>query len=647
MILPQVFYPVAGLILLLLALAFAAPVRTEALFGAAKLWVGEEAGWFTVLSVAGFLVFVVGVAASRIGRLKLGPDHSEPDYSYPTWFAMLFAAGMGIGLMYFGVAEPVMHFSAPPVGEAGSVDAARQAMRITFFHWGLHAWAVYAVVALSLAYFAYRHGLPLRMRSALYPLIGERIHGSIGHTVDAFAVLGTIFGLATSLGLGVIQINSGLNYLFGLRIGTGVQVGLIAAITAVATLSVFSGLDRGVRRLSEFNMLLAIALLLFVMLTGPTIHLLQALVQNTGMYVSNVFAMTFNLYAYEPTGWIGGWTLFYWGWWIAWSPFVGMFIARISRGRTIREFVVGVLLVPMGFTCLWMTVYGNSALHMILFGGDPALVEAVAADSSVALYRFLQALPLATLTCAVATLLVAVFFITSADSGALVIDMLSSKGEEESPVWQRIFWSVLVGAVAIALLAAGGLTALQAATIAAALPFTVVMILACVGMLRAMRLDVAKRETVRGARSLPPGMGVHTDWRMRLRTLVQQPHRSDVVAFLRAEVMPALRDVADELRRQGILAEAAEGDDGRAWLQVGHGEEMDFFYSVRPRAYEPPSFVLGDPRRGPGAGQSCRAEVHLREGGQDYDIMGWRREDVIHDVLDQYRRHMHFLDAVR
>ncbi len=420
MILPQVFYPVAGVVLLLVAAAFAAPSRTSAVAEGAKRWVAEEAGWFTVLSVAGFLVFVVGVAASRIGTLKLGPDHSEPDYGYPTWFAMLFAAGMGIGLMYFGVAEPVMHFSAPPVGEAGSVDAARQAMRITLFHWGLHAWAVYAVVALSLAYFAYRHGLPLRLRSALYPLIGERIHGWIGHAVDAFAALGTIFGLATSLGLGVIQINSGLDELFGVGVGTGMQVALIAGITLVASASVFSGLDRGVRRLSEFNMLLAVALLLFVLLAGPTIHVMQALVQNTGMYLSNVFAMTFNLYAYEPTGWIGGWTLFYWGWWIAWSPFVGMFIARISRGRTIREFVVGVLLVPMGFTCLWMTTYGNSALHMILFGGDAGLVEAVAADSSVALYRFLHALPLATVTSVVATLLVAVFFVTSADSGALV-----------------------------------------------------------------------------------------------------------------------------------------------------------------------------------------------------------------------------------
>ena len=645
MILPQVFYPVAGVVLLLVAAAFAAPSRTSAVAEGAKRWVAEEAGWFTVLSVAGFLVFVVGVAASRIGTLKLGPDHSEPDYGYPTWFAMLFAAGMGIGLMYFGVAEPVMHFSAPPVGEAGSVDAARQAMRITLFHWGLHAWAVYAVVALSLAYFAYRHGLPLRLRSALYPLIGERIHGWIGHSVDAFAALGTIFGLATSLGLGVIQINSGLDELFGVGVGTGMQVALIAGITLVASASVFSGLDRGVRRLSEFNMLLAVALLLFVLLAGPTIHVMQALVQNTGMYLSNVFAMTFNLYAYEPTGWIGGWTLFYWGWWIAWSPFVGMFIARISRGRTIREFVVGVLLVPMGFTCLWMTTYGNSALHMILFGGDAGLVEAVAADSSVALYRFLHALPLATVTSVVATLLVAVFFVTSADSGALVIDLLSSKGEEASPAWQRIFWSLLVGAIAMALLAAGGLTALQAGTIAAALPFTVIMILACIGMLRAMRLDVAKREAVRGARGMPPGPGAHVDWRARLRMLVQQPGCAEVREFVQATVLPALGEVAGELREQGIPAEAKGRDDGSAWLRVGHGEEMDFLYSVRLRPYEPPSFVLGDARN-PG-GSVCRAEVHLREGGQGYDIMGWSRGDVIHDVLDQYRRHMHFLDAVR
>ena len=302
LILPQVFYPSAVIVLALVVVSFIAPDASKSAFGAAKAWVANEAAWFTVLSVAFFLVFVVGIAVSNFGRLKLGPDHSEPDYSYATWFAMLFAAGMGIGLMYFGVAEPIMHFAAPPVGEPATVEAARQAMRITFFHWGIHAWAIYAVVALSLAYFAYRHGLPLRIRSSLYPMIGERIHGPLGHIVDAFAVLGTIFGLATSLGLGVIQINAGLAYLLDVPVGTGVQIALIAVITLFATASVFSGLDRGVRRLSELNMILAVALLAFILVTGPTVYLLQTLVQNIGMYVSNVFGMTFNLYAYEPTG---------------------------------------------------------------------------------------------------------------------------------------------------------------------------------------------------------------------------------------------------------------------------------------------------------------------------------------------------------
>ena len=644
LILPQVFYPSALIVLALVLVSFVAPEASKAAFGSAKAWVANEAAWFTVLSVAFFLVFVIGIAISSFGKLKLGPDHSEPDYSYATWFAMLFAAGMGIGLMYFGVAEPIMHFAAPPVGEPGTVDAARQAMRITFFHWGIHAWAIYAVVALSLAYFAYRHGLPLRIRSSLYPLIGERIHGPLGHIVDSFAVLGTIFGLATSLGLGVIQINAGLAYLLGIPVGTGIQIALIAIITLFATGSVFSGLDRGVRRLSELNMILAVALLAFILVTGPTVYLLQTLVQNFGMYLSNVFGMTFNLYAYEPTGWIGGWTLFYWGWWVAWSPFVGMFIARISRGRTIREFVVGVLLVPLGFTFLWMTIYGNSALHLVMVGGFGELVTSVQADSSVSLYRFLEHFPLTGLTSTLATLLVVLFFVTSADSGALVIDMLSSKGEEESPIWQRIFWSLLVGLVAIALLAAGGLTSLQAATIAAALPFTIVMLVMCWGMLKAMRMEVIRREAMSEARmAIASG-----DWRDRLRTLIHQPSAAEVRRFLADDVGQALGEVADELRANGLKARVDRGKDGRTWIEVGHGEEMDFFYSVRPRPYQPPSFVLEDPRRAiDESDRTWRAEVYLREGGQGYDVMGWRKSALIHDVLDQYHRHMAFLDAVR
>ncbi|MCD9029823.1 choline BCCT transporter BetT [Luteimonas sp. BDR2-5] len=647
-ILGPVFYPSALIVLALIVLSFVAPDFADAVFGGAKDWVAADAGWFTVLAVAGFLVFIVGIAVSGFGRLKLGPDHSRPDYSYATWFAMLFAAGMGIGLMFFGVAEPIMHYADPPVGDPETVDAARQAMRITFFHWGVHAWAIYAVVALALAYFAYRHGLPLRIRSSLYPLIGERIHGPIGHAVDTFAVLGTIFGLATSLGFGVIQINAGLNYLFDVPVGTTTQVILIAVITLIATGSVVSGLDKGVRRLSELNMIMAVMLLAFVLVAGPTVHLLQAFVQNTGMYVSSLFAMTFNLYAYEPSGWIGGWTLFYWGWWIAWSPFVGMFIARISRGRTIREFVVGVLLVPLGFTFLWMTIYGNTALHMVMVDGIGSLVDTVAADSSVALFQFLENLPMSGVTSALATALVVVFFVTSSDSGSLVIDMLTSKGEEESPVWQRIFWALLEGVVAIALLIAGGLGALQAATIASALPFTVVMLLMCWGMVRAMRLDVVKRTSLREARIAPVGIGGGGDWRARLRALARHPSQQEVRSYIANQVRPALEEVATELRRQGLEVHVEDGDDGRVWLRVGHGEEMDFFYAVHPVAYEPPSFMFEDPRRRrQDDDRYFRAEVHLREGGQDYDVMGWRRDELIHDVLDQYQRHMHFLDVVR
>ena len=454
---PPVFFTSVALVLVFVLGAVIWPDASERLFVAVQGWVIHSAGWFYVLAVAGFLVFVVAVAASRYGAIKLGPDHSEPDYSYTAWFAMLFSAGMGIGLMYFGVAEPIMHYTDPPVGDPSTAAAARQAMRITMFHWGVHAWAIYAVVGLALAYFSFRQGLPLTIRSSLYPLIGERIHGPIGHAVDVFAVVGTLFGVATSLGFGAIQVNAGLEYLFDVPVGTGVQIALIAVITAFATVSVALGLDAGIRRVSEFNLILAVVLLVFVLVAGPTIFLLQTLVQNTGAYLSNLFSMTFNLYAYQPTGWIGGWTLFYWGWWIAWSPFVGMFIARISRGRTIRQFIVGVLLVPLGFTFLWMTVFGDTAIHMVMVQGITGLADAVAADESVALFRFLEELPLASVSSLVATVLVVTFFVTSSDSGSLVVDMLTSGGAEDSPTWQRVFWSVLEGVIAAALLVAGGL----------------------------------------------------------------------------------------------------------------------------------------------------------------------------------------------
>ncbi|MCL6691703.1 choline BCCT transporter BetT [Pseudomonas sp. R3.Fl] len=644
---PPVFYSSAVLILVLVLYASVFQEQAQALFNDVQQWIITNASWFYILAVALILISVVFLAVSRYGDIKLGPDHSEPEYRSSSWFAMLFSAGMGIGLMFFGVAEPVMHFTTPPVGEPGTVAAAREAMKITFFHWGLHAWAIYAMVGLILAYFSFRKGLPLTLRSALYPLIGERIHGPIGHAVDIFAILGTVFGVATSLGYGVLQINSGFHHLFGLPVNPTVQIVLIAITCGLATLSVASGLDKGIRILSELNLGLAAVLLLFVLLLGPTVFLLQTYVQNTGAYLSDIVYKTFNLYAYQPTDWIGGWTLLYWGWWLSWSPFVGLFIARISRGRTIREFVCGVLFVPAGFTLLWMTVFGDSAIHMILTDGVQDLAAIVDQDSSLALFAFLEHFPLSSVVSMVAVLMVVVFFVTSADSGALVVDMLASSGHDHSPLWQRIFWSVSIGVVAIALLLANGLKALQTATIASALPFSIILLASIWGLFRALHLDATRRGLRNQALPSPrQAPHAHGGWQRRLRNIAMLPRRAHVTRFIAEVARPACEEVAAELRKQGYEVTVSEREDGRVSLELDHVGEGRFLYEVRPRAFTTPSFVMRDTEESSDARKYFRAEVHLREGGQDYDIMGWSRDDVISDILDQYERHLHYLHVV-
>ncbi|CAD5106323.1 BCCT family transporter [Zestomonas carbonaria] len=646
---PPVFFGSAVLIVAIVLFCMLFQQQAQQTFGHLQGWIFTNASWFYVLAVALILISVVFLAISRYGDLKLGPDHSQPEYRNLTWFAMLFCAGMGIGLMFFGVAEPLMHYSSPPEGDANTVQAAREAMKLTFFHWGLHAWAIYAIVALILAFFSFRHGLPLTLRSALYPLIGERIHGPLGHAVDIFAIIGTVFGVATSLGYGVLQINSGLHHLFDVPISVPVQIGLIAGTCALATLSVASGLNRGIRILSELNMVLAVLLLLFVLALGPTVFLLKTFVQNTGGYLSEIVSKTFNLYAYEPTDWIGGWTLLYWGWWLSWSPFVGLFIARISRGRTIREFVCGVLFVPAGFTLLWMTVFGDTAIHMVLNEGLTSLAETVNADSSLALFAFLEQLPLPTVMSTLAVLMVVIFFVTSADSGALVVDMLASGGRDHTPLWQRLFWSILMGVVAIALLLADGLKALQTATIASALPFSIVLLAAIWGLFKALRLDATKRGIRYQSLNISrPASRHHGGWQRRLRNMAMFPRRAHVTRFIAEVVEPACQAVAEELRKQGLDARVAGGDDGRTRLEVAHGAEIDFLYEVRPRAFAQPSFALRDTGDdGNEERKYFRAEVYLREGGQDYDVMGWSRDEVIGDILDQYEKHMHFLHVVR
>ena len=487
---PVVFFTSAGLIGLFVLLGALLPKRMGSLFAWLQRAIVDNFGWFYILSVAFFLVFVVWLALSRHGSVRLGPDDALPDYSFTSWFAMLFSAGMGIGLLFFSVAEPVMHFTSPPVGEPGTIDAARRAMHLTFFHWGLHAWSIYIVVGLSLAYFTYRHNLPLTIRSAFYPLFGERIYGPIGNAIDIFAVFGTMFGIATSLGLGVMQVNAGLAHLNLFPVSTTNQLILIAAITGLATASVASGLDVGIKRLSEMNMVLGLALVLLVFVLGPTVFLLSSFVQSLGNYLQNLVGTTFRTDAFIGTEWQASWTMFYWGWWIAWSPFVGMFIARISRGRTIREFISGVLVVPTLLTFVWLVVFGNTALHLEIFGPG-GISAAVQENVPVALFALLERLPLSLLTSILALVVIVTYFVTSADSGSLVIDILTAEGETETPVGQRVFWALSAGAVAAVLLLSGGLAGLQTAVITMALPFTVVMLLMCNSLVRGLNAEEA------------------------------------------------------------------------------------------------------------------------------------------------------------
>lgn len=645
---PPVFYSAAGLIIVILLFAAVVPDTANTWFQAIQAAIIENGSWFYVLAVAIILISVLYLGFSKMGAIKLGPDHSEPDYSKITWFSMLFSAGMGIGLMFFGVAEPVMHFLAPPVAEAGSVEAAREAMKITFFHWGLHAWAIYAIVALILAFFAYRHGLPLTLRSALYPMIGDRIYGPIGHVVDIFAVIGTVFGVATSLGYGVTQINAGINYLFDIPVSDTVQVILIIGVTLLAVISVTTGLDKGIRRLSELNMILAVLLLVFVLLLGPTVFLLQAFVQNTGSYVSELVNNTFNLFAYEKTDWIGGWTVFYWGWWLSWAPFVGLFIARVSRGRTIREFVLGVLLVPAGFTLMWMTFFGNSAIDMILNKGVTSLGEMVENDVSIALFAFLEQFPWSGFLSLVATLMVVVFFVTSSDSGSMVVDMLCSNGRDDTPAWQRIFWASGEGIVAIILLLAGGLGALQTMTIASALPFTIILLTATYGLIQALRVDVHKKDTLQNS-YLTASSQSNKNWRERLHNIIDFPSKSVGQRFLLQVVEPAFKDVAEEMEASGLTVVLQVEDKNLKTFRVIHGDEIDFIYQVELASHIQPAFIYaeGEQEDAPEEQKYYRAEVHLREGGQDYDILGWSRDAVIGDIIDHYHKHMHFLHVLR
>ncbi|WP_309132727.1 BCCT family transporter [Brevibacterium sp.] len=500
MIAPRVFWPALIVIVGVAALAVILPDVIGPAMASIQGWIVADLGWYYMLVVGGFVAFAIGVGLSKFGKIRLGKDDDRPEFGLLSWFSMLFAAGMGIGLVFYGVAEPLTYATtgAKPGWPGEGAEHAQLGMAQTFVHWGLHPWSLYAVLGLALAYAIHRRGRPLSIRWALEPLLGSRVKGWPGDVIDVVAIFGTVFGIATSLGLGVQQISAGIKHigLVGDYDNTFLII-LIVVITFIATASVVSGVGVGMKWLSNINLGLAGVLLVTVLVLGPTLFLFQNFVESLGVYLANVLDMTFDVGAYtgaDGAEWNASWTMFYWGWWISWAPFVGVFIARISRGRTVRQFIAGVLLVPSIVGFFWFSVMGGTGLHRQLFGSrdlvDPA--EGVVAER--ALFDVLGALPLGSVLSVLAIILVAIFFITSSDSGSLVVDMLASGGHPNPPMWSRVLWALLEGALAIALLIAGGLGALQAGSLMTALPFSVILILICIATLKAFRTEVKRSD---------------------------------------------------------------------------------------------------------------------------------------------------------
>ncbi len=489
---PWVFFGGAGLIFAGVIFTLLAGDAAEKLFSNTKDWISEYTGWFLVLTMNFVLATCIGIMVSPLGKLRIGGPDASPEFTYPSWFAMLFSAGMGIGLLFYGVAEPMFHYVANPLSEPGTVESAKAAMELTFLHWGFHPWGIYALIGLGLAFFGFTEGLPLSIRNVFYPVLKERIYGGIGNTIDILATISCLFGVATSLAFGVQQVNAGMAHLFGIPQNANVQVILIVGITALATWSVMRGLEGGIKVVSNINIGLALLLLLFVFFLGPTLFILNGMIENFGNYIQHFFDLGFWNETYTDGGnWQNGWTIFYWAWWIAWCPFVGMFIARVSYGRTLREYLLCVLVVPTLVTFAWMTVFGNSAIYIERFMGG-GMAKAVQENIPVSLFIFLESFPLSMVTSILAMVVVIFFFVTSSDSGSMVIDIITAGGNPDPPKPQRLFWAILEGAVAAVLLLGGGMVALQTAAICTGLPFAVVMFLMCFAVIKGL-VEYAKK----------------------------------------------------------------------------------------------------------------------------------------------------------
>lgn len=637
-------------VVLLVAMILIVPEQTQTLLNAAKSGIFANFSWFYVLAFSVFLGFLVILSVSSLGNIKLGNDEEEPEFGFLSWLAMLFAAGMGVGLMFFGVAEPLTHYLSDIT--TGSAEHKQQeALLHTLFHWGIHAWAVYGTIALSLAYFGFRYKLPLALRSCFYPLLKERINGKLGDLIDIMALLATLFGIITTLGFGASQLGAGLHQLGWISKNSfSLQIVVIAVVMSLATFSAISGVGKGVKILSELNLTLAFCLLIFVLVAGPTRYLLSAFSDNIGTYLSNLVQLSFKTYVYEQehTAWFSGWTILYWAWWCSWAPFVGLFIARISKGRTIREFIFGVLVIPSMFGILWFTVFGNTAIWLNDGEAAGTLGQMISSPETL-LFKFLDYLPLSGVTGLVSLVVISLFFITSADSGIYVLNNIASRDKSlAAPRWQAVMWGVLMSVVAIVLMQSGGLANLQAMTLLVALPFAMLMLLMCFSLWKGLNADKKYFNTKVNPTSI---FWTGDKWKERLEQMMNQTQEKDILRFLKHTVLPAMRELRQELISKYDLSVQIntlfDQDEPAVELVIQKELMRDFMYGVKSIGREVSVQLINDDNL-PHIQHSMTYEpyTYFFDGRVGYDVQYMDQDELIADMLKHYERYLSLLDDV-
>ena len=637
-------------VVLLVAMILIAPEQTQTLLNAAKSGIFANFSWFYVLAFSVFLGFLVILSVSSLGNIKLGNDEEEPEFGFLSWLAMLFAAGMGVGLMFFGVAEPLTHYLSD-ITTGIAEHKQQEALLHTLFHWGIHAWAVYGTIALALAYFGFRYKLPLALRSCFYPLLKERINGKLGDLIDIMALLATLFGIITTLGFGASQLGAGLHQLGWISENSfSLQMVVIVVVMSLAIFSAISGVGKGVKILSELNLTLAFCLLIFVLVAGPTLYLLSAFSDNIGTYLSNLVQLSFKTYVYEQehTGWFSGWTILYWAWWCSWAPFVGLFIARISKGRTIREFIFGVLVVPSLFGVLWFTVFGNTAIWLNDGEAAGTLGQMISSPETL-LFKFLDYLPLSGVTGLVSLVVISLFFITSADSGIYVLNNIASRDKSlTAPRWQAVMWGVLMSVVSIVLMQSGGLANLQAMTLLVALPFAMLMLLMCFSLWKGLNADKKYFDTKVNPTSI---FWTGDKWKERLEQMMNQTQEKDILRFLKHTVLPAMRELRQELIGKYELSVQIntlfEQDEPAVELVIQKESMRDFMYGVKSVGREVSTQLLNDDNL-PHIQHSMTYEpyTYFFDGRVGYDVQYMDQDELIADMLKHYERYLSLLDDV-